>query len=45
MQERNGIKQEKLETAKKMLEKGIPIETIIEITELTKEEILKINKK
>jgi len=37
---RDGKKIEKLELAKKMKEKGIAIETIIEITELTKEEIL-----
>ncbi len=38
----HAIKQEKLEIAKKMLAKGIPIETIIEITELKKEEILNL---
>ena len=37
-----GIEQEKLEVAKKMLAKGIDINTIIEVTELTKEEIEKI---
>lgn len=37
-----GIKQEKIDTAKKMLSKGIDIDTIIEITELTKEEIEKL---
>lgn len=37
---RNGIKKGKLETAKKMLEKGIDIDTIIEITGLSKEEIM-----
>ncbi len=37
---KEGIKKAKLETAKKMLEKKIPIETIIEITGLTKEEIM-----
>ena len=31
--------EEKIKTAKKMLEKGIDIETIIEITSLSKEEI------
>lgn len=35
-------KEEKRETAKKMILKNIPIETIIEITELKKEEIEKI---
>ena len=34
-----GKKEAKLETAKKMLEKKIPIETIIEITGLTEQEI------
>ena len=34
-----GEKKAKLETAKKMLEKGIAIETIIEVTELTRKEI------
>lgn len=35
-----GKREEKIKTAKKMLEKNIPIETIIELTELTKEEIM-----
>ena len=34
-----GIKQGKIENAKKMIEKGFNIEDIIEITELSKEEI------
>ena len=34
--------QEKIETAKKILELKMPIEQIIEVTELTKEEILKL---
>ena len=34
--------QEKIETAKKLLELKMPIEQIIEVTELTKEEILKL---
>lgn len=38
----NGVKEGKLEDAKKMIEKGIPLETIIEITGLKKEEILGI---
>ena len=38
--EARGEKKAKLETAKKMLEKGIDIETIIEVTGLTKEAIL-----
>ena len=33
---------EKIENAKKMKEKNIPIETIVEITKLTKEEIEKL---
>ena len=37
-----GKKEEKKETAKAMLKKNIPIETIMEITELTKEEIEKL---
>lgn len=37
-----GRKEAKLEDAKKMKEKKIPIETIIEITELSKEEIEKL---
>ena len=41
MQKKNEIKQAKLEDAKKMLEEGINIETIIKVTGLTKEEILK----
>ena len=35
-----GEKKAKLETAKKMLEKGIDIDTIIEVTGLSKEEIM-----
>ena len=37
---RKGIKKGKLETAKKMLEKGMDIDTIIEVTGLSKEEIV-----
>ena len=37
-----GRKKERLENAKKMKEKNIPIETIVEITVLTKEEIEKL---
>ena len=37
-----GRKRERLENARKMKEKNIPIETIVEITELTKEEIEKL---
>ena len=37
-----GRKKERLENAKKMKEKNIPIETIVEITGLTKEEIEKL---
>ena len=39
---KEGEQKAKLETAKKMLYKGIDIETIIEITGLTKEEIVKL---
>lgn len=38
-----GEKKAKLETAKKMLEKNIPLKTIVEITELTEEEIIKMS--
>jgi hypothetical protein len=38
----NGKKEEKKETAKAMLKEKIPIETIMKITELTKEEIEKL---
>ena len=38
----SGIKKGKIEIAKKMLEKGISIEEIIEITELTEDEIKKL---
>lgn len=37
-----GIKQNKTETAKEMLKQGLPIEMIISITKLTKEEIEKL---
>ena len=37
--ENRGMKKAKLETAKRMLEKGIEIETIIDVTKLTKDEI------
>ena len=37
-------KQEKIETAKRMLEEKIPIEIIIRVTQLSKEEIEKIKK-
>lgn len=39
---KEGIKEGKKEDARKMKEKNIPIETIIEITGLTKEEIEKL---
>ena len=39
---RNGKKEEKKEMAKKMLEKKYDIDTIMELTELTREEIEKI---
>jgi len=41
---KKGIQKSKIEIAKKMIEKGIPIENICEITNLTKEEIEKITK-
>lgn len=40
---KEGEKKTKLETAKKMLEKGIDINTIMEVTELSKDEIIKNN--
>ena len=39
---KEGIKEGVIKTAKAMLEKNIPIEAIMEITELTKEEIEKL---
>jgi len=39
---REGIKEKALEVAKKMKEEKLPIELIIKITELTKEEIEKL---
>ena len=39
-----GRKQEKISTAKKLLNLKMPIEQIAEITELSKEEILKLEK-
>ena len=40
----DGIQFEKIETAKKMLAKKMPIDVIIEITGLSKEEIEKVEK-
>lgn len=40
--EKKGKRKAKLETAKKMLEKKIDVQTICEITGLTKEEILEL---
>ena len=40
--QKEGEKKEKIETAKRMLEKSMPIETIIEITQLTEKEINEI---
>ena len=40
--EQKGIKKEKIEIAKKMIEENMPIETIVKITGLTEEEIKKI---
>ena len=42
--EKRGKKEEKIKTARKLLELKMPIEQIIEVTELTKEEIEKIKK-
>lgn len=39
-----GERKEKIETAKRMLEKNMPIETIIEVTQLTEKEINEIIK-
>ena len=39
---KEGKKEEKIKTAKKLLKLNMPIEQIIEITELTKEEIEKL---
>ena len=41
---KRGIEQEKLQNAKKMLEEHIPMEIVIKITGLTKEEIEKLQK-
>ena len=43
-EERNGQKKEKIEIAKKMLEKNIEIEVILELTGLSKDEIIKLKK-
>lgn len=40
----DAIEKEKIETAKRMLDKNIPIETIIEVTKLTEKEINEIIK-
>jgi len=40
--EEKGMKQNKIETAKRMLSKGIELEDIIDITGLSKEEIEKL---
>ncbi len=42
MELRNGSKNEKVEIAKKMLEEKFPVETIIRITGLTKEDLNQI---
>ncbi len=41
---RNGKKEGKLETAKKMLKEDVSIEFIMKVTELSKEEINKLKK-
>ena len=38
----NGLKEKQIEIAKKMLEENMPVEVILKITELTKEELEKI---
>ena len=40
-----GIKQKQIEIAKKLLKKGTNLEEIIELTDLTKDEIISIEKK
>ena len=40
-----GIKKEKLETAEKLLKMGLPVEIAMQITELSKEEVMEINKR
>ena len=40
--EKLGINKNKIETAKKMKEENIPLDTIVKITGLTKEEIEKL---
>ena len=37
-----GLKQKSIETAKKLLKRDMPIEEIVDITELSKEEILSL---
>ncbi len=39
----NGVKKEKLEIAKNMLKKGMDLETVMDITGLTKEELKQVN--
>ena len=39
---KNGKKEEKIKIAEKLIKLNIPIEQIIEVTELTKEEIEKL---
>ena len=41
---REGIKEGKQEIAKKMLKKGMDIEMVVEMTELSKEEVIQIKK-
>ena len=42
MQKGNGKKESKIEIAKKLLAMNLPLEQIVEATELTKEEIEKL---
>ena len=45
MPEKNGEKKKQIEIAKKLLEKNYDIKEIMELTELTEEEIKKIKSK
>ena len=42
--EKKGAKEKQIEIAKKMLKKGMPIDEIIELTNLSKAEVEKLNK-
>ena len=45
MQSKNGIEENKLKIAKRLLEQNVDIDIIVKATELTKEEIIEISKK